>query len=348
MVYWLYVKNEAGIMKKETIKKELQTRRKKVQEFYDKGFCIIEIARYFEVSCATIQKSLRACGIETDESVDGKDADRKILPYKKEITAEIRKRDILLTGKSEDEIYAEGFWRMPTAFTEAHKEADEESALQKEMRIIGIKRKDIAAYLGYGSSVEKVTVMRENDSDIRTAQRTVRDKLKSRGWVAREIMEFTGMASGSFSQKEADVFVSKSRIDNGEKMPSYEKNDKKKKLIDEVYALYHDAGKTQQQIADELGLTRRTVITYIRQYEIQEFGIEHKHVKKPYQGGGKRSMQEKICKELQDEKNGYLIKENGKYRCAPGWDYVKIAKALETNELTISKYIKLLNGNESK
>lgn len=165
-------------MREETIKIELQTRRKKVRELYDKGFCIIEIARYFEVSCATIQKSLRACGIETGESADGKDADRKILPYKKEITAEIKKRDILISGKSKDEIYAEGFWRMPVAFTEAHKEADEENALQKEMRTIGIKRKDIALYLGYGSSVERVTVMRENDADIRKDQRKVRNELK--------------------------------------------------------------------------------------------------------------------------------------------------------------------------
>lgn len=92
-------------------------------------------------------------------------------------------------------------------------------------------------------------------------------------------MEFTGMASGSFSQKEADVFVSKSKIDNGKKMPSYKKNDKKRALIDEVYALYSDAGKTQQQIAEIKGISRHTVITYLDQYEMQH-SISHEDRRK--------------------------------------------------------------------
>lgn len=322
-------------MKEKRIPPELSTRRDKVKELYEMGYMVIDIARYFEVSTSCIRKSLEVSGLHVD-GVKVKVASLET------INIRLEERDVLIKSKgiSNQAVWHLGFWRIPREFSISRNVDDKETALQKELRMIGIQPKEIREYMGYDIN-QVLKVSRPQKNSFFDEQLSVARQLYAEGWSINDLIEFCGIVVGKFINRNKERTESIEGL-----MKGYSKIAGTAKKLFEEYN--EDDNITHQDLAKKYGITRRSVITYIQQYEL----AEGKQSIKKSSAGNRRKVKEKILEEKVDkekfdeeklknylilnDKKGWVFKEN--------WTIEKVAQECEVTEITVSKYKNKLNG----
>lgn len=151
-------------------------------------------------------------------------------------------------------------------------------------------------------------------------------------------MEFTGITINRLESKDAG----KKEIRKAGVMKGY------RRIEDTAKNLYNEYKSsdniTHQYLANKYGITRRSVITYIQQYELEN---EKEKIVKKSSGRrrkiGKQNTKAKFDKNrlmdflILDKNNNYVFKEN--------WTLEKVANVLDVTEITVSKYKNKLNEN---
>lgn len=322
---------------------ELKTRRGKIISLYMEGFCVADIARYFEVSIDTILTSFDALGLSLHKNrICNHDLDIQKTGQQKSIDEVLQERDAFLHDLSEEDILALGFWKRPTEYRKVAQMQNAEMALQTELRTIGFRKEEIAVYMGY-QSVDQVKAIRKNTDELYLAQQEVAFRLYSerqdkRQWSNKRIMEFCGVKSGHIIYNPTLEEKIKQRN---------EARIRKKELMDEqmqeIFSMYQEQKMTQQKIAEEMGISRRTVINYLQKYQ-EENGISSEEMKRHSMGRNEKYVSEEDVARMKDQ---YLTKnEEGKYVCKKGISYAYIAKELGFTEVTVVKYIGVINDQE--
>ena len=323
-------------MSQKNVPEELNARRDKILSLYKDGLSVADIARYFEVTPANILSSFCAIGLSPDKNrISGSISDFRKEKKKGKMDQILEARDASLLSLTEEEILKRGFWKRPSEYQKARQKQNKEVALQTELRIIGFRKNDICRYMGY-SSIDQVDAVRHNTDDFLVAQQNLafryykNTEIKST-WTCDELVEFCGICLG--------------RIITHEKLESDKQRKRREELektMQEIHSLYYKDKLSQQAIAEKLGLSRRTVITYLKSYQDKN-DIEAEK-KKHYPVGYKRK---KITEEDIERIKNYLVKnENGTYVCRQGVSHAFIAKELHFTEVTIVKYIKVINNRE--
>ena len=323
-------------MSQKHVPKELNARRDKILSLYKDGLSVADIARYFEVTPANILSSFCAIGLSPDKNrISGSISDFRKEKKKGKMDQILEARDTSLLSLTEEEILRRGFWKRPLEYQKAKQKQNKEMALQTELRMIGFRKKDICKYMGYDST-DQVKAVRHNTDDFLVIQQNLafqyyKNKEINSTWTCDEIVEFCGICI--------------TRIITHEKVESEKQRNRREELektMQEIYSLYYKDKLSQQAIAEKLGLSRRTVITYLKNYQDKN-DIEAEK-KKHYPVGYKKK---KITEEDIERIKNYLVKnENGTYVCRQGVSHAFIAKELHFTEVTIVKYIKVINNRE--
>ena len=323
-------------MSQKHVPKELNARRDKILSLYKDGLSVADIARYFEVTPANILSSFSAIGLSPDKNrISGSISDFRKEKKKGKMDQILEARDTSLLSLTEEEILRRGFWKRPLEYQKAKQKQNKEMALQTELRMIGFRKKDICKYMGYDST-DQVKAVRHNTDDFLVIQQNLafqyyKNKEINSTWTCDEIVEFCGICI--------------TRIITHEKVESEKQRNRREELektMQEIYSLYYKDKLSQQAIAEKLGLSRRTVITYLKNYQDKN-DIEAEK-KKHYPVGYKKK---KITEEDIERIKNYLVKnENGTYVCRQGVSHAFIAKELHFTEVTIVKYIKVINNRE--
>ena len=323
-------------MSQKNVPEELNARRDKILSLYKDGLSVADIARYFEVTPANILSSFCAIGLSPDKNrISGSISDFRKEKKKGKMDQILEARDATLLSLTEEEILRRGFWKRPLEYQKARQKQNKEMALQTELRMIGFRKKDICKYMGYDST-DQVKAVRHNTDDFLVIQQNLafqyyKNKEINSTWTCDEIVEFCGICI--------------TRIITHEKVESEKQRNRREELektMQEIYSLYYKDKLSQQAIAEKLGLSRRTVITYLKNYQDKN-DIEAEK-KKHYPVGYKKK---KITEEDIERIKNYLVKnENGTYVCRQGVSHAFIAKELHFTEVTIVKYIKVINNRE--
>ena len=323
-------------MSQRNVPEELNARRDKILSLYKDGLSVADIARYFEVTPANILSSFSAIGLSPDKNrISGSISDFRKEKKKGKMDQILEARDASLLSLTEEEILRRGFWKRPLEYQKAKQKQNKEMALQTELRMIGFRKKDICKYMGYDST-DQVKAVRHNTDDFLVIQQNLafqyyKNKEINSTWTCDEIVEFCGICI--------------TRIITHEKVESEKQRNRREELektMQEIYSLYYKDKLSQQAIAEKLGLSRRTVITYLKNYQDKN-DIEAEK-KKHYPVGYKKK---KITEEDIERIKNYLVKnENGTYVCRQGVSHAFIAKELHFTEVTIVKYIKVINNRE--
>lgn len=323
-------------MSQKNVPEELNARRDKILSLYKDGLSVADIARYFEVTPANILSSFCAIGLSPDKNrISGSISDFRKEKKKGKMDQILEARDASLLSLTEEEILKRGFWKRPLEYQKAKQKQNKEMALQTELRMIGFRKKDICKYMGYDST-DQVKAVRHNTDDFLVIQQNLafqyyKNKEINSTWTCDEIVEFCGICI--------------TRIITHEKVESEKQRNRREELektMQEIYSLYYKDKLSQQAIAEKLGLSRRTVITYLKNYQDKN-DIEAEK-KKHYPVGYKKK---KITEEDIERIKNYLVKnENGTYVCRQGVSHAFIAKKLHFTEVTIVKYIKVINNRE--
>ena len=323
-------------MSQKNVPEELNARRDKILSLYKDGLSVADIARYFEVTPANILSSFCAIGLSPDKNrISGSISDFRKEKKKGKMDQILEARDASLLSLTEEEILKRGFWKRPLEYQKAKQKQNKEMALQTELRMIGFRKKDICKYMGYDST-DQVKAVRHNTDDFLVIQQNLafqyyKNKEINSTWTCDEIVEFCGICI--------------TRIITHEKVESEKQRNRREELektMQEIYSLYYKDKLSQQAIAEKLGLSRRTVITYLKNYQDKN-DIEAEK-KKHYPVGYKKK---KITEEDIERIKNYLVKnENGTYVCRQGVSHAFIAKELHFTEVTIVKYIKVINNRE--
>lgn len=323
-------------MSQKNVPEELNARRDKILSLYKDGLSVADIARYFEVTPANILSSFSAIGLSPDKNrISGSISDFRKEKKKGKMDQILEARDASLLSLTEEEILRRGFWKRPLEYQKARQKQNKEMALQTELRMIGFRKKEICRYMGYDST-DQVKAVRHNTDDFLVIQQNLafqyyKNKEINSTWTCDEIVEFCGICI--------------TRIITHEKVESEKQRNRREELektMQEIYSLYYKDKLSQQAIAEKLGLSRRTVITYLKNYQDKN-DIEAEK-KKHYPVGYKKK---KITEEDIERIKNYLVKnENGTYVCRQGVSHAFIAKELHFTEVTIVKYIKVINNRE--
>ena len=324
-------------MSQKNVPEELNARRDKILSLYKDGLSVADIARYFEVTPANILSSFCAIGLSPDKNrISGSISDFRKEKKKGKMDQILEARDASHLSLIEEEILKRGFWKRPSEYQKAGQKQNKEVALQTELRIIGFRKNDICRYMGY-SSIDQVEAVRHNTDDFLVAQQNLafryykNTEIKST-WTCDELVEFCGICLG--------------RIITHEKVESDKQRNRREELektMQEIHSLYYKDKLSQQAIAEKLGLSRRTVITYLKSYQDKNGIEEEKKINYPV--GYKRK---KITEEDIEKIKGYLEKnEDGKYTRKKGVTCALIAKELHFTEMTVEKYIRVINDREN-
>ena len=323
-------------MSQKNVPEELNARRDKILSLYKDGLSVADIARYFEVTPANILSSFCAIGLSPDKNrISGSISDFRKEKKKGKMDQILEARDASLLSLTEEEILKRGFWKRPLEYQKAKQKQNKEMAIQTELRMIGFRKKDICKYMGYDST-DQVKAVRHNTDDFLVIQQNLafqyyKNKEINSTWTCDEIVEFCGICI--------------TRIITHEKVESEKQRNRREELektMQEIYSIYYKDKLSQQAIAEKLGLSRRTVITYLKNYQDKN-DIEAEK-KKHYPVGYKKK---KITEEDIERIKNYLVKnENGTYVCRQGVSHAFIAKELHFTEVTIVKYIKVINNRE--
>lgn len=339
-------------MLERNIPAELLYRRSNVRALYKEGYGLVDMARYFEVPVSCIKKSIKAMNIH----------EPKLLSTKKTISSienQLRKRDELLVTCTEADVYAKGFWRVPKAFSSSREEYDDvDTALQKELRSIGIRPKEILEYMN--GRIDKLVVSRPQNDAIFEEQKYLGDRLIKEAWLYKEIIEFCGISIG--------------HLMNRDKKEKREKNaddyyDGIKEVAISIFDEYvSDPAMTHQTLAEKYGLSRRTVITYINEVKKHRPDVQ---VEKRFSNGNKQKrLTEEFTELLRTkylEKNAsgvYQFKKRdvdeaekeesmqrrgkGKRKDLSRYTIESVAQEMGVTEVTIVKYLKRLNEDVEK
>lgn len=314
----------------------LKARREKCLFLYKEGFCIADIARYFEVTISSIMHSFNVLGYVVNEKrIIEKIPESKRRFEKRKIDSVLEERDKNIAKLSDKEVLQIGFWRRPIEYKNAHKIQDNEIALQTELYTIGFRKKDICKYMGYNDS-NSVPVMKKNkecdnilEERIKIVSLFYKDASEENKVTCKEIMEFCGISiQNIYTKPKVETEASK----------------KRKKYLEEitkdVYSLYVEKGMTQQEIAEKLGICRKSVITYLNMYR-KANGIPENEEVSPKLGPRRKEISSSQIKELASK---FLIKgEDGKYVKKDKISYAFIAKEMGFTEVTVVKYVNLIN-----
>lgn len=325
-------------MSQRNVPEELNARRDKILSLYKDGLSVADIARYFEVTPANILSSFSAIGLSPDKNrISGSISDFRKEKKKGKMDQILEARDASLLSLTEEEILRRGFWKRPLEYQKAKQKQNKEMALQTELRMIGFRKKDICKYMGYDST-DQVKAVRHNTDDFLVTQQNLafryyKNKTEENSWTCNEITEFCGICVGRIITHPEEKMITK-----------HARKEKLDNRMQEVYNLYQNEKLTQQAIAEKLGLSRRSVITYLKTYQ------ENNHISsetmKRHSMGNQKKM---ITQEDIEKMKCYLVRnESGKYVCKKGITYALIAKELGFTEVTIVKYIGVINDREKR
>lgn len=236
---------------------EIGVRRCIVKEMYEKGYSILDIARFFELPYTYIIRSLNKVGYNIDH-VDTSNLNKRKKAVN--INRAIRERNSNLEGKSLSEVQKLGFWKIPTEYEAALQTAGKNNktlAVQIELRKIGFEKREILSYLG----IDKVSysVRRSQTDPFFDNQIEVCKQLLKEGWSYSYLFEFCG--------------VSVSRLVNRDKVRKENPTKRKRKntyltQMENIYNMYkNNENMTHRKIAEHFGISRKTVIHYINLYK---------------------------------------------------------------------------------
>lgn len=314
----------------------LKARREKCLSLYKEGFYIADIARYFEVTISSIMQSFNVIGYVVDErKIVEKLPESKRKFEKRRIDYLLEERDKNIAKLSDEEVFRIGFWKRPAEYKNAHKIQNNEIALQTELCAIGFRKKAICKYMRYNDSTSVVVTKKPKESDNILKERMqlvslfYKDASAENKVTCKEIVEYCGISvQNIYAKPKAETIASK----------------KRKKYLEEitrdVYSLYVEKGMTQQEIAEKLGICRKSVMTYLDMYRKANNIPEDKGIPAKL-GPRKKNISSSQIKDLASK---FLIKEeDGKYVKKNTISYAFIAKEMGLTEVTVVKYINLIN-----
>lgn len=314
--------------------RELRTRREKVNELYDKGYGILDIARYFEVPSHCIKKSL----LKGEKLINDTEFRLKSEDSGLNIATEMAERDRTLSSLSNSRIKLLGFWIMPKEFA-LHDPQDMGYGLLKELRMVGFNKEEIAFYMGFSSVSDIPKVRKEQSCDFCKKQIEIVPILKEKGWSYKEITEFCGVSL-------TKVYKNQTYIDGKSPLRIAQMKETEEKYREIYFEYKKNKNMTHRELASKYNISRGTVIKAIKCY--QDLHPELTPIQKRKSSGNNGNVKTKSDEIITALLHGnYLSKDStGKYINAKSFE--SIAKDFDVTETTISKCIKRINEENKK